>query len=345
MLVTQREQQIIQEFLVKKTLTVADMMEATGASRRTIYRDLDKFQLTLPNMGIYLRTSTEGYYLEGDLARLEQLQELKEFSPQERQKAEIVLLVTKHHSLEELAERFAVSLPTVISDLKHLDKICEENELFLHQDDEIWITGKEEKIRSVLVSILNDSMSISEALNGDFAEGKISSFLETQFLETAKAIFEKNVEIKAVDKSKVLMQFFLGITLLRINQGKTISSGLWRKPSKEAIAFVREIIQELGGTSFSLTEIVYLASIYDVLYFGFGREVLFMEKFDSQFSYKVRQLISEVSQKMDIAFIKDDKLYGLLYAHLKETEILPDLSSEKENKFIKKIEADNKKVF
>ena len=161
MLVTQREQQIIQEFLVKKTLTVADMMEATGASRRTIYRDLDKFQLTLPNMGIYLRTSTEGYYLEGDLARLEQLQELKEFSPQERQKAEIVLLVTKHHSLEELAERFAVSLPTVISDLKHLDKICEENELFLHQDDEIWITGKEEKIRSVLVSILNDSMSIS----------------------------------------------------------------------------------------------------------------------------------------------------------------------------------------
>lgn len=188
-------------------------------------------------------------------------------------------------------------------------------------------------------------MSISEALNGDFAEGKISSFLETQFLETAKAIFEKNVEIKAVDKSKVLMQFFLGITLLRINQGKAISSGLWRKPSKEAIAFVREIIQELGGTSFSLTEIVYLASIYDVLYFGFGREVLFMEKFDSQFSYKVRQLISEVSQKMDIAFIKDDKLYGLLYAHLKETEILPDLSSEKENKFIKKIEADNKKVF
>ncbi|WP_285140630.1 BglG family transcription antiterminator [Lactococcus petauri] len=345
MLVTQREQQIIQEFLVKKTLTVADMMEATGASRRTIYRDLDKFQLTLPNMGIYLRTSTEGYYLEGDLARLEQLQELKEFSPQERQKAEIVLLVTKHHSLEELAERFAVSLPTVISDLKHLDKICEENELFLHQDDEIWITGKEEKIRSVLVSILNDSMSISEALNGDFAEGKIASFLETQFLETAKAIFEKNVEIKAVDKSKVLMQFFLGITLLRINQGKTISSGLWRKPSKEAIAFVREIIQELGGTSFSLAEIVYLASIYDVLYFGFGREVLFMEKFDSQFSYKVRLLISEVSQKMDIAFIKDDKLYGLLYAHLKETEILPDLSSEKENKFIKKIEADNKKVF
>nr|WP_270321408.1 HTH domain-containing protein [Lactococcus petauri] len=79
MLVTQREQQIIQEFLVKETLTVADMMEATGASRRTIYRDLDKFQLTLPNMGIYLRTSTEGYYLEGDLARLEQLQEPRSF--------------------------------------------------------------------------------------------------------------------------------------------------------------------------------------------------------------------------------------------------------------------------
>ena len=161
MLVTQREQQIIQEFLVKKTLTVADMMEATGASRRTIYRDLDKFQLTLPHMDIYLRTSPEGYYLEGNLARLEQLQELKEFSPQERQKAELVLLVAQHFSLEELAERFAVSLPTVISDLKQLEKICEENELLLHQGDDIWITGKEETICSVLVSILNDAISHS----------------------------------------------------------------------------------------------------------------------------------------------------------------------------------------
>ncbi len=75
-------------------------------------------------------------------------------------------------------------MPTVISDLKHLDKICEENELFLHQDDEIWITGKEEKIRSVLVSILNDSMSISEALNGDFAEGKIASFWKHSFRDS-----------------------------------------------------------------------------------------------------------------------------------------------------------------
>ena len=60
-----------------------------------------------------------------------------------------------------------------------------------------------------------------------------------------------------------------------------------------------------------------------------------MEKFDTDFSYKIRQLIDKVSTILEIEFGKDDRLYGLLYAHLKESEMLPVLFPKKENDFIK----------
>lgn len=54
-----------------------------------------------------------------------------------------------------------------------------------------------------------------------------------------------------------------------------------------------------------------------------------MEKFDTDFSYKIRQIIDRVSTKLEIEFGKDDRLYGLLYAHLKESEMLPILFPKK----------------
>ncbi|MDU7038313.1 MAG: PRD domain-containing protein, partial [Lactococcus lactis] len=98
-------------------------------------------------------------------------------------------------------------------------------------------------------------------------------------------------------------------------------------------------------TKFVVSEITYLASVYEILYFGFGRELLFMEKFDTDFSYKIRQIIDRVSTKLEIEFGKDDRLYGLLYAHLKESEMLPILFPKKENDFIKKIKKDNPEIY
>ncbi|WP_200411988.1 PRD domain-containing protein, partial [Virgibacillus salexigens] len=68
-------------------------------------------------------------------------------------------------------------------------------------------------------------------------------------------------------------------------------------------------------------------------------------KFDTDFSYKIRQLIDKVSTILEIEFGKDDRLYGLLYAHLKESEMLPVLFPKKENDFIKKINKDNPEIY
>lgn len=62
-----------------------------------------------------------------------------------------------------------------------------------------------------------------------------------------------------------------------------------------------------------------------------------MEKFDTDFSYKIRQIIDRVSTKLEIEFGKDDRLYGLLYAHLKESEMLPILFPKKKMILSKKL--------
>ena len=48
MFLTSREQKLIQTFLKRGKLTIAEMMEITDTSRRTLYRDLNNLQKSLP---------------------------------------------------------------------------------------------------------------------------------------------------------------------------------------------------------------------------------------------------------------------------------------------------------
>ncbi|KST92908.1 Mannitol operon activator BglG family [Lactococcus lactis subsp. lactis] len=147
------------------------------------------------------------------------------------------------------------------------------------------------------------------------------------------------------DKVKVLMQLFCLVVFLRLDEGYSVSSETLIRPSKQALNFVNNLLTEMSVKNFVVSEITYLASIYDVLYFESGKDLLFTEKFDSDFSYKIRQLIGEVSRKIELEFDNSDKLYELLYEELKATEILPYLFSDKESDFIKKIRKENPEIY
>lgn len=344
MFVTSREQKLIATFLKKGKLTIAEMLELTGKSRRTLYRDLDKLQQSLPE-GLSLRNSDEGYFLKGNLEVLGQLHELVEYSASERLHGELLLLIENRASIASLTEYFGVSQPTVTHDLRQIDQTLLENNLFLERERGLKIIGPEENIRSILVSCIYEASSIQEMLLGNFSENKILSFLDLEKFGQAYQAFEGiNLPEGMTDKVRVLMQLFLTATLLRIND-HSVNMDSMRRPSKQALSFVNQLLKNLPESNFVISEITYLAAVYDVLYFGFGREILFMEKFDTDFSYKIRQLIDQVSTNLEIEFGKDDRLYGLLYAHLKTSDVLPTLFYEKQNEFVKKIETDNEKIF
>lgn len=344
MFVTSREQKLIATFLKKGKLTIAEMLELTGKSRRTLYRDLDKLQQSLPE-GLSLRNSDEGYFLKGNLEVLGQLHELVEYSASERLHGELLLLIENRASIASLTEYFGVSQPTVTHDLRQIDQTLLENNLFLERERGLKIIGPEENIRSILVSCIYEASSIQEMLLGNFSENKILSFLDLEKFGQAYQAFEGiKLPEGMTDKVRVLMQLFLTATLLRIND-HSVNMDSMRRPSKQALSFVNQLLKNLPESNFVISEITYLAAVYDVLYFGFGREILFMEKFDTDFSYKIRQLIDQVSTNLEIEFGKDDRLYGLLYAHLKTSDVLPTLFYEKQNEFVKKIETDNEKIF
>ena len=345
MFVTSREQKLIQSFLRRERLTISEMMELTGTSRRTLYRDLEKLQQSLPE-AIELKTSEEGYYLAGDLTELTRAHELVEYSVIERLYGELLLLIENRASILSLTEHFGVSQPTVTSDLRQIEQTLLESELVLEREHGLRIRGKEENIRSVLVSSLFNSSTIQEIISGTFTNNRVLELLDSEkFVQAQKGFEQLELPSGMTDKIRVLMQLFLTVVLLRIEEGYSLELEKVRQPSKQALSFVNQLLTKLSVTNFRISEILYLASIYDVLYFGFGREILFMEKFDTDFSYKIRQLIAQVSSTLNIEFSKDDRLYGLLYAHLKGTDVLPALFSEKQNDFVKKIANDNAKIF
>lgn len=346
MLLTSREQKLIQAFIKKSgtALTVTEMLDVTKTSRRTLYRDLDKLQASLP-IDVSLRTTDAGYLLVGNLSELSRAHKLIEFTAVERRYGELLLLIEERASIASLTENFGISQPTATNDLRIIEKNLNENGLKLDRVRGLKIMGNERNIRSVLASSLYSVSEISEILMGNFSENKVLSFLNLEKFNQAKNVFDQVELPEMTDKTRALMQIFLTTVFLRLTKGKFVSIDNQREPSKNSLKFVRQLLTKLSTQDFTTIEVIYLAAVYDVLFFGFDREVLFMEKFDSDFSYKIRSLIDEVSTQLRIEFSRDDQLYGLLYAHLKETDILPELFSDKQNNFVEKIEVDNQEIF
>ena len=131
----------------------------------------------------------------------------------------------------------------------------------------------------------SNSASIQELLLNQLSNNKILRIIDlNKFKQVNEAFKRIDLPEKMTDKVKVLMQLFCLVVLLRLDEGDSVSSETLGRPSKQALNFVNKLLTELPVTKFVVSEITYLASVYDILYFGFGRELLFMEKFDTDFS-------------------------------------------------------------
>jgi len=53
MFLTSREQKLIQTFLKRGKLTIAEMMEITDTSRRTLYRDLNNYKSLYQKISVW----------------------------------------------------------------------------------------------------------------------------------------------------------------------------------------------------------------------------------------------------------------------------------------------------
>ncbi len=84
MLVTKREQQIIDEIVKKGQVSIAELLDVVGVSRRTLYRDLQNLQDFLPNYQVSLIKIDQFYSLKGELSNLTDKRVVEDYTQNER---------------------------------------------------------------------------------------------------------------------------------------------------------------------------------------------------------------------------------------------------------------------
>lgn len=337
MLVTKREQQIIDELVKKEKVSIADLLDVVGVSRRTLYRDLQNLQDFLPSYDIHLIKIDQFYSLKGQLSHLTDKHVLEAFSQTERHFMELVLLIFEQAKLTDLMDRFAISQPTVTADLKVIEKNLEFTGNGLVREGGLAVIASEYSKRMLLVSCLASNLSTREIFNFDatrYQANQICQLFEQSHFEAVTSAFEQAQISGMSDRTQGILRLFFVVTLARTAQGQVIESHYQFRPSKKALDLVTGIIQKLVHVRLNLPEIMYLSQMVDVLHFDKRGNFLYNEKYDTGFSYKVRQLIETVGEATGLNYSRDEKIFALLNTHLRSSFTLPQLFSDDKDAFV-----------
>ena len=348
MLVTKREQEIINEIVKKGKVSITELLEVVGVSRRTLYRDLQNLQQFLPKYQVNLIKTDNFYQLTGDLSHLIDRRVVDVFSQTERHFLKLILLIFEQGKLTTLMDRFAISQPTATNDIK----VIEENLAFtgagLVREGGLEVIASEYSKRTLLVSSLVSNLPTSDIFKftaAIYANNKIAQLFDQANFERVTQAFQRSKIVNISDRTQGVLRLFFIVTLERISQGHMIENHYHFHPSKDALDFVTRIVQNLDQARINLQEIIYLANMTDVLHFDKGGNFLFNEKYDTSFSYKVRQLIEDVGSKSGLNFSRDDKIFALLNTHLRSSFTLPQLFSDDKNELISRMQDEHLTLF
>ena len=348
MLVTKREQQIIDEIVKKGQVSIADLLDVVGVSRRTLYRDLQNLQDFLPNYQVNLIKNDQFYTLKGELSNLTDKRVVEDYSQNERHFMELILLIFEQAKLADFMDRFAISQPTATGDLK----IIEQNLTFagngLVREGGLEVIASEYSKRTLLVSCLVSNLSTRDIFNFSetlYQDNKIVQLFQKAYCDSVTTAFERSKITNISDRTQGILRLFFIVTLERLGQQHLIENHYHFRPSKKALDFVTKIVQNLPEFRVNLPEIMYLSHMVDILHFDKGGDFLFNEKYDTSFSYKVRQFIEAVGVTTGLNFSRDEKIFTLLNTHLRSSFTLPQLFSDDKNDLVINVEEEHAALF
>lgn len=344
MIVTEREQKLINALIEKDHMTVDDMLLVTKTSKRTLYRDLQSLQGSLKEVDVNLQRDDGGYYLTGNLDALENLHSMQEWKAHERLLAELILLLDGNLNLSDFMERFGSSQPTISNDLSTIEVELAFNDARLRRRKGLVVEASEFSKRSILVGVLAKVLKAIDLFNltkDSWSKNQVASLIDFDIYQEINQAFDLTELDKFSDKTQFIWRlFFLASMISSIEiEGTSIS------PSKASLMKTKEITRNIRH-SFSPRETAYLANIADILHYEPGTSLLFTEKFDTDFSYKISKFINLMSEEMKIDFERDEKLFDLLNAHLRSTILLPSFFDRSDDvAMIREIEKRNSKMF
>lgn len=323
MLLTKREEQLLKAFQDFGKLSVDNIVNILQVSKRTVYRTLTDLGDTLSDYDIAILKEGNRYYLAGDINVIQQSVSQESYNNRERRQRILfeLLVANKELTNEELQEKFLVSNVTIIQDIAAIEERLNGFDVILLRQKGYSIRASVEQKRHLIAILLTNVIPSSQFSKGQY--GDIAKVFSEE-LDRAREVFKKYLP-NLPEMEGQLIQFFTTILALANFEQLSLTNKLVSKLALDTSQNIFGALSLESGQFFSITEMLFFASILDDCILKRQEIPLFQENFDSAFYYKISNLIDKVEAYTKISFSKDPLLFKLLFNHIRLNLTVPTL--------------------
>lgn len=324
-------------------ITLDDLQAQLQISRRTLYREIASIEKTIQTLDIQIiKPRGAGYRIVGESTNLDKLKrqltqkEEEFFADNVKRQSAIVcslLLQDEEVTIETLTIDFRVSIGTIVADLQTIELSLQDYQLSLLRlkGRGIKIDGQEKAKRQILGNLIFNGVSeydfyhYLDSLNEDTLDRKSQHFfldlLSADSLYLAKKSFyqlPQTILKNATDNQlqRVLILLALSIDRMRSNHWLNLTEG--QSPRTDSIQLANQLMVKVAQhlkCSIPSQEVNLFAYQLEGINYKQPQNI-FLDAYDVELSYKIKEFIRFVSQESGYDFRKDEQLFNDLMAHM-----------------------------
>ncbi|OJG22652.1 hypothetical protein RR47_GL000746 [Enterococcus columbae DSM 7374 = ATCC 51263] len=324
-------------------ITLDELQSQLQISRRTLYREIASIEKTIQTLDIQIiKPRGAGYRIVGESDNLDKLrQQLSQkqeeiFADNVKRQSAIVcslLLQDEEVTIESLAIDFRVSIGTIVSDLQTIELSLQDYQLSLLRlkGRGIKIDGQEKAKRQILGNLIFNGVSeydfyhyldtLEEHTLNRPSQHFFLDLLSADSLYLAKKSFyqlPQNILKNATDNQlqRVLILLALSIDRMRSNHWLNLTEG--QSPRTDSIQLANQLMVKVAQhlqCSIPSQEVNLFAYQLEGINYKQPQNI-FLDAYDVELSYKIKEFIRFVSQDSGYDFRKDEQLFNDLMAHM-----------------------------
>lgn len=336
MLLTKRQKSILQNLLHSNGLSIKDLEQRVGTSRRTLYREFNQIRPSLTKQGIGIINEKKLIHLTGDKVAIDKLaEELNESVSQnvmtvsERKNALacILLLDDEAEKIFTLADKLQVSEATVQSDLNEIAESFKNYDIRLIRKKGVgvWVETDEEKRRrflgGILLTEINDYAFFKYLDSGEVTSTNFFlNLIDKELLILCRDAFDKSISGKIeieTDHQLIELICLFAISITRLLDKHPIKKANPVDGSLKYQAYVYQffaLIKEKISVDLSMGDAIFLANEVQ----NYDTPPLPAYDDDSALSVSVRinQFVEDVSENFKWDFQRNPKFLNRLKNHI-----------------------------
>lgn len=324
-------------------ITQEELMTQLQISRRTLYREIASIEKTLQALDIQIiKPRGAGYRILGESTSLDKLKqqfnEVQEdiFTNNVKRQGAIVcslLFQEEEVTIESLAIDFQVSVATIVSDLQTIETSLVEYRLQLIRLKArgIKIEGDEKAKRQILGNLIFNGVSeydffhYLDKLTAENSHQKSGNFfldlLSTDSLFLAKtSIYQlpNNILSNITDNQLQRILILLTLSIDRMRSNHVLAKTQEQEARTDTIQLANQLMVKVAtflNQSIPNQEVRLFAYQLEGINYKQPQNI-FIDTYDVELSYKIKEFIRKVSQLSQYDFRKDEQLFKDLMAHM-----------------------------